>query len=177
MNNIAALLLGKDVVAADLSPDEISGRLAQSLNTIFDTLNEITHTIRFTLLGGNGEEEHTIRWYINSEINGMPGNDSIKDNLDQIRDAFLVAHKAFGISIKTLLNRFFLELNPEKFKSESNGSFNIGPLQKARAFDLYEEKFQACENALQSGRLVEEFMEEFEKICRKLYGRKMWRKP
>ena len=164
-----SLLLGREIVRSDLSPEEISAKLAKSLNTIFDTLNQIIGTIHSTLLG-QGAEEETIRQIIGSEIVGeAKDRSSLQGYLDQIQEAFLVAHRAFTGAAEIIVRQILSELDPERMMASSEGRLKFGPMRKAEFFDAYREKYQLCKNALDSGRMTEEFLREFEKACRRLY--------
>jgi hypothetical protein len=165
---IISLLIGKEIAGLDSTTDELSMRLAKSLNTIFDTLNQIIITIHSTLLGERGEEE-TIRQVIGFEIKGEKRDISLQGYLDQIQEAFLIAHKGFTAAARRIIGEILSELDPEKIMSTAEGGLKFGALRKAEHFDAFRERFRLCNDAFQSGRLTEELLREFEKACRKLY--------
>ena len=167
-SKLASLLLGKQISISDLCSAELSEKLVQSLNTVFNTLNEIIGVINTTLLGHRAEQE-TIRQIIGMHIGGGAGDNSLQNYLDQIRDAFLTAHKAFRQATEGLLREMLTELNPERIEASTNKGLRFGPLRKAELFDRYKDKFRTIKEGLESGRLMEEFLREFEKICQKLY--------
>lgn len=167
-SRLVSLLLGKQISISDLSSVELSEKLAQSLNTIFNTLNQIIGVINTTLLGQRAEQE-TIRQIIGMHIGGGAGDNSLQNYLDQIRDAFLTAHKAFGQATESLVREMLTELDPEKIEASTEKRLKFGPLRKADLFDAYKDKFRTVKKWHESGRLMEEFLRDFEKVCQKLY--------
>lgn len=167
-SHLFTLLFGKNISKFDLSSEEHLEKLAKSLNTIFDTLNQIIGVIHTTLLGEQSELE-TIRHIIGSDIESQTRADSLQNYLDQIRRAFLVAHLAYQQSSKNKITQILDELSPEKIAGESKSILKFGSMKKAELYEIYEEKYQACMGWLASGRLMEELLREFEKICQKLY--------
>jgi hypothetical protein len=175
-SRLVSLLLGKKISIADLSSAELSRKLAQSLNTVFDTLNQIVAVINATLLG-HREEQETIRQIIGLHIGGEAGDNSLQNYLDQVREAFLTAHKAFRQAAGSLMREMLTELDPEKMRASADSHLKFGPLRKAELFDLYSEKFRKIKALFESGRLMEEFLREFEKTCQKLYKTETRRMP
>ena len=88
------LVLGTRISGKDLSSPELPERLALSLNTIFDTLNQMVEMIHVSLFGRKVELE-TIRQILSSGLRGEGGSDSLQGYLRQIQEAFLVAHRSF----------------------------------------------------------------------------------
>jgi hypothetical protein len=173
---LVSLLLGKGFDSSSLSPDELSAKLAKSLNTVFDTLNQIVAVINSTLLGSKGEQE-TIRHIIGAEMKGERVDRSLQEYLDQVQEAFLIAHKAFRQAAEEVIRQIFSELDPGKLAPSNDGLLRFGPLRKAELFEVYREKFQRCENAFETGRLAEALLREFEKACQKFYKMETRRKP
>jgi hypothetical protein len=167
---LVSLMLGKKMAASDLSAAELSEKVAQAMNTVFDTLNQIVEMIQVNLLGRKAEQE-TIRQIIGSQIGSGTADNSLQNYLDQIREAFLVAHKAFRISGIEVVRELLAELDPEKIAASSEGKLKFGPLRKAELFEVYKEKFEICKGWLESGRVLEGFLREFEKASQKLYKR------
>lgn len=165
---LVSLILGKKVSIADLSPPELSEKLAQAMNTVFDTLNQIVEMIQVNLLGRKTEQE-TIRQIIGSHIGSGGADNSLQNYLDQIREAFLVAHKASRTAALSVVRDMLAELDPEKMAASSEGMLKFGPLRKAELFEVYKEKFGICRGWLESGRVAEGFLREFEKACQKIY--------
>jgi hypothetical protein len=168
-SRLFSLLLGKKISTADLSSAELLEKLAHSLNTIFDTLNQIVSVIHITLLGEKVELE-TIRHIIGSNLEGEGRSDSLQSYLDQIQEAFLVAHRALKQAAQTKMNEILTELNPDRFETSSRGGLKFGPLRKAELFEIYKEKFSNCKGWFESGRFMEELLREFEKTCQTLYN-------
>jgi hypothetical protein len=167
-SRLCSLLLGKRISAADLSSTELIEKLAKSLNTVFDTLNQIIGVINSTLLGSPSGDE-TIRTIIGSNLEGEGGDASLQGYLNRIRKAFLVAHEAFRQAIRRKLDEVLAELDPDQIDRASERGLKFGPLRKAELFDIYVEKFQACSTYHQSGRLLADLTREFEKHCQKAY--------
>jgi len=165
---LVSLMLGKKMAVADLSPAELSEKVAQALNTVFDTLNQIVEMIQVNLLGRKAEQE-TIRQIIGSQIGSGSADNSLQNYLDQIREAFLVAHKAFKIAALSVVKDLLAELDPEKIEASSEGRLRFGPLRKAELYEVYKEKFGVCKGWLESGRIMEGFLREFENASQKVY--------
>jgi hypothetical protein len=168
---IVSLLLGRGAALGDLSPEEISVRVVKSLNTVFDTLNQIVGTIRVTLLG-HEDDETTIRRIISSEIKEEVTGRSLQGYLDQIQQSFLVSHKAFGIAVESMVSRLLAELDPDSGVAAGEGHRKFGPLKKAELFEANLEKHRALKKSLDSGRIKEEFVREFERTCERLFKTK-----
>ena len=165
---LAALLLGNRVDAESLPPAELSEKLAGSLNTVFDSLNAIVGGIDSTLLGKK-EELETIRFIIGSDLGGRKASGSLQEYLDRIQEAFAVAHRAFQEAAEKKTGELLDELSPENVSSKAEGGLKFGPMRKAELWDIYEERFRTVKKALESGRLRESLLREFERCCQKLY--------
>ena len=170
---LAALLLGDRVDVAKLPPGELSEKLAASLNTVFDSLNVIVGGINATLLGKK-EELETIRFIIGSDLGGRKASGSLQEYLDRIQEAFAVAHRAFQEAAEKKTGELLDELSPENISSKAEGGLKFGPMRKAELWDIYEERFRVVKKALESGRLRESLLREFERSCQNMYktGRK-----
>ena len=168
---MASLLLGERVSAVDLSSPEVLEKLSRSLNTIFNTVNQIVAGIHATLLGRKAELE-TIRQIIGSQLAGeeRSGVDSLQGYLDQIQKAFLVAHQAFQQAAQAKVSQVLYELEPARLETERGRGLKFGPLRKAELFEIYKERFSKCKGWFESGSFMEELMREFEKTCQKLYN-------
>ncbi len=168
VSRMFSLLLGKDIPVENLPAGELMEKLSVSLNTVFDTLNRIISVINSTLLGERVELA-TIRHIIGSGLEREGTPESLQSYLDQIREAFLVAHRAFQQAANIKIGRILDELDPGRISAAAGGGLKFGPLRKAESFEIYKEKFQACKGWFESGRFMEELLREFEKICQKLY--------
>ena len=164
-----SLLLGRKVSQADLSSTELLQRLAESLNTIFDALNQLVGVINTTFLGKRTGDE-TIRQVIGFHIEGGESHvRSLENYLGQIKKAFLIAQQAFKEAAHTKVGEILYELDPEQIKAADSGGYKFGPFQKAEFFEIYEKKFDTCKKWFDSGRFMEKFLREFEKNSQKLF--------
>jgi len=166
-----SLFLGERIGVVDLSSAELLDRLARSLNTVFEQLNEIVAVIHSTLLGRRSELE-TIRQIIGTSLQGEGGGTSLEGYLGQIREAFLTSHLAFQQTARTMVKKILRELDPEHLDDGASGGLKFGPLRKAGLFDAYQEKFQKIRKWFDSGRFTEEILREFEKACQNRYAAK-----
>jgi hypothetical protein len=162
------LLLGDRADVGKLPPGELSEKLAASLNTVFDSLNAIVGGINATLLGKK-EELETIRFIIGSDLGGRKASGSLQEYLDRIQEAFAVAHRAFQEAAGKKTGELLDELSPENISSKAEGGLKFGPMRKAELWDIYEERFRAVKKALESGRLRESLLREFERSCQRMY--------
>jgi hypothetical protein len=165
---LLSLFLGDRITASDLSSSEVSEKLANSLNTVFDTLNQIICVIQSTLLGRKTEIE-TIRHVIGSQLGEGGEEASLKMYLDQIQHAFLTAHKAFQEAARAIVGEMLSALDPDALANENNSGLKFGPLRKAQLFESYVEKYQGCRKWFDSDRFMENVLREFEKKCQKTY--------
>jgi hypothetical protein len=166
-----SLLLGKKIAPGCMSSEEMNKQLAFSLNTIFDTINDIITVIHTTLLGEKAELQ-TIREIIGSQLSREGTNETLQSYLDQIKDAFLLAHRAFQESVNSKTAQLLDELNPDHISEAVDRGFKLGPLYKAQLFELYKERYRVCKNWFESNRFTEEFLREFEKNCQKFYQKR-----
>ncbi|UCF72424.1 MAG: hypothetical protein JSW35_09600 [Deltaproteobacteria bacterium] len=165
---IFSFLLGKKVTQADLSSAELLQRLADSLNTIFDMLNQLVGVINATFLG-QGEGVQTIRQMIGFHLEGEDHTRSLESYLGQISKAFLTAQQAFKVAAEKKVKEIMVELDPERIAASQGSGFKLGRLRKAESFDLYADRFKAFKDWFESGRFMEELLREFENNCQKLF--------
>jgi len=164
-----SLMLGKRISQADLSSTELLQKLTESLNTIFDALNQVVGVINTTFLGKSIGDE-TIRQVIGFHLEGGESHArSLESYLGQIEKAFLIAHQAFKEAAHTEIGEILHELDPDQIKADGSGGFKFGPFQKAEFFEVYEKKFYTCKKWFDSGRFMEKFLREFEKNSQKLF--------
>lgn len=168
LTRVFSFLLGKKVSQADLSSAELLQRLADSLNTIFDMLNQLVGVINITFLGQH-EGIETIRQVIGFHLEGENQSRSLESFLGQINKAFLTAQQAFKIAAEKKVREILVELDPERIAASAGGGFKLGRLRKAESFDLYTNKFKAFKDWLESGRFMEELLREFENNCQRLF--------
>lgn len=170
LTRLLLALFGERYSLQDLSSPDALEKLTASLNTVFDILNQIIGVIQSTLLGKKDELE-TIRLVIGANIAGeSSGADSLQNYLSQIKDAFLISHKAFQQAAQAKVGEILRELDPDRIAAQGEGGFEFGPLRKAKLFDLYKDKFAKAKGYFESGRFLEELLREFEKCCQKLYA-------
>ena len=168
LTRIFGLLLGRKVHPEDLSSAELLERLAHSLNTIFDTLNELINVINTTFSAGTRKEEQTIRQFIGYHLEGEDQTRSLEDYLGQIGKAFLTTQEAFKKAARMKVAQILQTLDPDKIATERSGGLKIGPLRKAEDFDILKEKIEKIRRWFDSGRFMEDFLREFERNCESL---------
>ncbi len=167
---LCSLMLGGDVVIRDISSDELVRKLADSLNIIFNALNELVGLIDMNLYGGGQAGQETIRHMIGSHIQNEKKAMTLEKYIEKIKKSFLDSQKAFQNSVHVKIREMLDEIDPEKLGDGKKKGF--GPFQKAEMFKAYEQKFQTLKSWYESGRFMEDFLREFEKNCIKLSGKK-----
>lgn len=171
LSRLFSLLLGKRVSEVDASSPEAVDKLALAINTIFDALNQLMAVINATLLGrDSGFQVETLRHVIGSGIESENPSQSLETYLDQIKQAFLIAHRSFIAAAEMRVEEILAELDPEKILGETRGGLRMGPLRKADGFEAYESKFRTLKKWLDEGRFREALLREFENKCRLLYS-------
>ena len=121
-----SLLLGRRISQADLSSTELLQKLAESLNTIFDALNQVVGVINTTFLGESTGDE-TIRQVIGFHLKGEESHArSLESYLGAMEKAFLIAHQAFKEAAHTEIGEILHELDPDQIKTEGSGGFKFG---------------------------------------------------
>jgi len=168
LTRICSFLLGKKVSQAELSSAELLQRLADSLNTIFDMLNQLVSVINRTFLGERQGVE-TIRQVIGFHLEGEDNAKSLESFLGQINKAFLSAQEAFKMATEKKVREILVEFDPEQIARASGGRFKLGPMRRAESFELYADKFKTLRKWFDSGRFMEEVLREFENNCQKLF--------
>jgi len=141
------------------------------LNTVFDSLNELISGINATLMGRVSGTE-TIRFVIGSQLDQQDEAKSLEGYVDQIKEAFAIAHQAFKDAAMTKMGEILGELDPKKIEESAEGGLKFGPLRKAELFDIFQDKHRTLRNWLETGLLTEALMREFERICQRLYQEK-----
>ena len=164
LTRVVGLLLGRKVTPDDLSSEEMLQRLARSLNTIFNSLNQLIRVINATLSSG-GDGEQTIRQFIGEHLEGEDQTQSLEAHLGRINDAFLASQEAFKKAVNAKVGQIMQAIDPEKVAAERSGGLKIGPLRKAEDFDILKEKIDRIKRWYDSGRFMEDFLREFEKHC------------
>lgn len=167
ISKLFRLFLGREVYQAGLSPEELLEKLAGSLNTIFDSLNELVQGVNISILG-EGDGEATIRHVIGSQMGIDDQFDSIGAYCGKIKQTFLTTQEAFKESAYQKIDQILDELDPEKIKESSGKSLKIGPLKKAENFQILEKKYNRCRKWFESENFMEDFLREFEKNFHKI---------
>jgi hypothetical protein len=165
ISKVMGLLLGRDVTPDDLSSTEVLERLAQSLNTIFNSLNELISVINTSFSGGADTGEQTIRQFIGFHLEGGDQMTSLQDYLGQINKAFLTTHEAFKKAAHAKVEQILNALETEPVANGRSSGLKIGPLRKAHDYDVLKEKIDKIRRWFDSGRFMEDFLREFERNC------------
>lgn len=159
MSRIVSLLLGKDVSRTNLSSTELLQRLTEGLNTIFDSLDQLIKVINKTLFGEaiGKQGTRTIIGY---------NPESLEGHLGQINKAFSIAMRAFERTVRVKVEQILHAIDPDQISSENDGLIRIAPFQKAKCYEIFEEKHIEIKNWFKSDKFMEDFRREFEKNCR-----------
>jgi len=163
-----SLLLGKRLSTEGLSAEEVTQKFVEAFTTIFDTLNRINMVIQSSLLG-QGAELETIRQVIGAQIERIEGKSSVKEYLEKIQEAFLVAHSSFQLAARNVATEMLKEMDPVAIEASLKSRFRFWPLRKAGCFDVYHEKHEILMKWVESGHFNERLLREFEKLCQRSY--------
>jgi hypothetical protein len=169
LTRVCSLLLGRKVSMDDLSSSELLEKLADSLNTIFNTLNQLISVINMTFTG-EGSPDQTIRQVIGFRLEGEGQGRSLETYLDQISNAFLTAQQSFKEAAYAKVKQVLAVLDPEQVAAEVGKGLKFGPMKKAEMFEIYEERYGKIQKWFSSGRFMEDFLREFEKNCQTKFG-------
>jgi len=170
LTRVCSLLLGRKVSIDDLSSSELLEKLADSLNTIFNTLNQLISVINMTFTG-EGSPEQTIRQVIGFRLEGEGQGRSLETYLDQISNAFLTSQQSFKETAYAKVKQVLTVLDPEQMAAEAGKGLKFGPLKKAEMFDIFEERYEKIQKWFSSGRFMDDFLREFEKNCQAKFGK------
>ncbi len=169
LTRVCSLLLGRRVSMDDLSSSELLEKLAESLNTIFNTLNQLISVINMTFTG-EGSPEQTIRQVIGFRLEGEGQGSSLETYLGQISNAFLTSQQSFKEAAYAKIKQVLGVLDPEQLAAEVGKGLKFGPLKKAQMFEIYEQRYEQIQKWFSSGRFMEDFIREFEKNCQTKFG-------
>lgn len=169
--HLLAILLGEKISGLDPTTPETSRKLAASLNRVFDNLSDLVTVIRTTLLGKDPCFQ-TIRHIISADLKGEQESKSLEAHLRQIKGAFLITREAFRTAARTEVARILDELDPEKIAGGSEKGLKFGFMRRADLFEIYKEKYDDVRKWFASERFLEDFIREFEKVCRRLVNEK-----
>ena len=170
LTRVCSLLLGRKVSMDDLSSSELLEKLAESLNTIFNTLNQLISVINMTFTG-EGSPEQTIRQVIGFRLEGEGEGSSLETYLGQISNAFLTSQQSFKEAAYAKVKQVLSVLDPEQLAAEVGRGLKFGPMKKAEMFEIYEQRYEKIQKWFSSGRFMEDFLREFEKNCQTKFGK------
>ncbi|WP_022665656.1 type VI secretion system-associated FHA domain protein [Desulfospira joergensenii] len=166
LGRVIKLLLGRDISQVDLSSEELLESLADSINTVFESLNQVISVINTTLVGKQ-DSDQTIRQVIGFHLEGSDRARPLESYIGQIGKAFFEAQEAAKKAAHAKVMQILEELSPEKIEKEA-GVSKLTPMRKSRYYEEYELKFGKFEKWFESGRFMESFLREFEKNCQKI---------
>ncbi len=165
LERVSALLLGRQVDTGQMDQDQLSRRLVQALNTVFDALNRVIGVINKTLAADGSRADQTIRQVIGRQLEGDGRGCTLEEHLGQIADAFLKVHTAFRTAAQVKVGQILDALDPAALAAERSGGIKIGPLRKAEDYEILVEKIERIRKWYDSGKFMEEFLREFERNC------------
>jgi hypothetical protein len=171
---VVGLLLGSRIRPGELPPAEILQRLADSLNTVFDSLNRLVQVIQSSLLG-DGNPQKTIHQVIGDHLRGEDRLQALENYIGQISRAFLLTQQAFKAAAEKTAQKLLRELDPQAIDAEDGKGLRFGPLKKADRYDAYEQKYQLCRRWLDSGKFGDHLLREVERTCRQKMTAEMHR--
>jgi len=163
---VIKLLLGRDITQVDLSSEELLESLGESINTVFESLNQLISVINTTLMGKQDSDE-TIRQVIGYHIEGGQNTSTLENYIGQIGKAFFASQEASKKAAHSKVVQILEELSPEKIEKEADVS-RLSPRRKSKYYEVYELKFKKFEKWFESGRFMESFLREFERNCQKI---------
>lgn len=158
------LLLGHEINESELSSADMINRLKDSLDTIFDSLNELVSAINASIIN-DASEDKTIRQIIGYHLGDDHHLEILANYIGRIKNIFLVTQQAFKEAAKSSVDHILKEFDPEAIKGEASGAFGVPMMKKAKYFDTFEKKYQRYQEWVASERFMEFFLREFEKKC------------
>jgi len=166
LDRVFSLLLGRNFEVNDISSDKQLKKLAESLNTIFDSLNHLISVINSTLCGSQ-EKDETIRQVIGYHMEDSEQKIPLEAYIGQITQAFLVTREASKNAACEKINQILMELSPELLEKEA-GVMKLSPMKHAKCYKAYESKYNKFRQWFESGKFTEAYLREFEKHCQKI---------
>ena len=163
---VIKLLLGRNVSQADMNSDELLESLAESINTVFEALNQLIGTINTTLMGKQ-DSDQTIRQVIGYHLEGAGHGRTLDSYIGQIGKAFFESQQASKRAAHAKVKEIIRELSPDTIARDS-GASRLSPMKKSKYYDEYVNKFEKIEQWFESGRFMESFLREFERNCQKI---------
>ena len=160
---VIKLLLGREVSQADMNANEFLESLSESINMVFEALNQLISTVNITLVGKQ-DSDQTIYQAVGYHLEGAGHGRTLDRCIRQIDKAFYeslqASRRAAHAKVKEIIN----ELNPENIVRDAMAT-RLNPMRKSKYYDEYVHKFEKIENWFVSGRFMEYFLREFEKNC------------
>ena len=169
--NLFSLILGQRVAGLDLGSEDVVQRLAASLNSIFDQLNELVGIINATF-GKETSALETIRTLIGSDLEGEPTSDSLAGYIGQIKEAFLIANQAARLAAAHEVRKILAELDPDHLAGDAEKGIRFGFMRKGELVEAYREKHGQIKKWFEADHFLEDFAREFERTCQRLHSEK-----
>ncbi|MGV8074543.1 MAG: hypothetical protein AB2L11_08310 [Syntrophobacteraceae bacterium] len=166
-----SLLLGQRIAGTDLGSEDLAQRLAESLNSIFDQLNELVGIIHATF----GEETsglETIRHLIGSDLGREKPSGSLAGYIGQIKEAFLIANQAARQAARVEVGKILTELDPENLGGDSEKGMRFAFMRKGELAEAYREKYEQIRKWFEADHFLESYAREFERACQNLHSEK-----
>lgn len=163
---MVSLLFGKQLEEMNLSSDELAQKLSDSLAVVFDSLNELIDALGSMFLNQNLNE--TIRMVISADLADGAQHVPLQRHLDQIKESLGMMDQAYRLASFAKMKEMLDELDPKSLAGDLGPGVKVGPFKKAELFSIYETRYQTLRRWLNSGRLVDSLMHEFEKSCQAL---------
>jgi len=171
MAGFFSLLLGQRVTHPDLGSEELAQRLADTLNGIFDQLNEIVSIITMTF-GQDASALETIRHLIGSDLERREPSGSLAGYLGQIKEAFLIANQAARLAAAVEVGKILAELDPERLAADAEKGLRFGFMRKGELVEAYREKYGQIRKWFEAEHFLADYAREFERACQKLHSEK-----
>jgi hypothetical protein len=168
LSDLFMLFLGEKASSMEIESEKQFERLADALNTIFDSLNELIDVIHTTLRGTASQQE-TIRGLIGRRISNEKTGVSLGEHLGQIKQAFLLSREALKDAARSIIKEILDELDPERMEKEQKTP-RLSPFRKAERLAVLKEKHTRCHHWLESDRFEQKLMQEFERHCSNHFG-------
>lgn len=163
---VIKLLLGRNVSQADMDSDELMESLAESINMVFEALNQLISTINTTFVGKQ-DSDQPIHQVIGYHLEGASHGRPLDSYIGQIGKAFYESQQASKRAAHAKVKEIITALSPENIARDTVAS-KLSPMKKSKYYDEYVHKFEKIEKWFESGRFMESFLREFEKNCQKI---------
>jgi hypothetical protein len=169
--DLLSLILGQRVAGPDLGSENLIERLAGALNSIFDQLNELVGIIN-TTFGQEPSATETIRHLIGADLGREKASESLGGYIGQIKEAFLIANRAFRVAATNEVGKILAELDPERLAGDAEKGLRFGFMRKGELVEAYREKYGQIRKWFEAEHFLEDFSREFERACQQLHSEK-----